>query len=71
MLTASYDGEVKLWSNGGEEVKTICSLQQPVFQATFSPSGKRVLVTGNLPYFHVYRNEQEIKQVGFLEFHNN
>ena len=41
----------------------VCSFQQPVFNASFSPSGNRILVTGSLPYFFVYSNQQAIKQV--------
>ena len=26
------------------------------------PSGNRILVTGSLPYFYVYSNQQEVKQ---------
>lgn len=66
MLTASYDGEVKLWTDGGQTVKTV-SLQQPVFNACFSPSGERILVTGSLPYFYVYT--KELKQVFILNRH--
>ena len=54
MLTASYDGTVQIWQDGGNSPLTVCSLKNPVLDASFSPSGKRILVTGSLPCFYVY-----------------
>ena len=53
-MTASYDGTVQVWRDGGNSPLTVCSLKNPVLDASFSPSGDRILVTGSLPYFYVY-----------------
>ena len=54
LLTASYDGEVKLWRDGGSSCMSLCTHKAPVFNASFSPSSSRILVTGALPSFSVY-----------------
>ncbi len=54
LLTASYDGEVKLWRDGGSSCMSLCTHKAPVFNASFSPSSSRILVTGALPSFYVY-----------------
>lgn len=54
LLTASYDGEVKLWKDGGHSCLTLCTQKAPVLKASFSPSSSRILVTGALSSFFVY-----------------
>lgn len=55
LVTASYDGEVKCWNEGSTSALTVCHQKAPVFNVSFSPSDTRLLVTGSLPSFYVYR----------------
>ena len=54
---------MNLWTSENQSVVTVCKLDAPVFHADFSPSGEHILITGKLPYFYVYSNQQEVKQV--------
>lgn len=53
-MSASYKGEVCLWSPSGELQQRLESFKQPVFTAAFSPDGERLLVSGALPSFYIY-----------------
>ena len=71
LVTASYDGEVKCWNEGSTSALTVCHQKAPVFNVSFSPSDTRLLVTGSLPSFYVYRLGSEgISQVPPFSFRN-
>ena len=53
LVSASYDGEVRLWSSNGSSIKTLATYQQPVFNVQFSPNHQRILISGALPSAHV------------------
>lgn len=53
-MSASYKGEVCLWSPSGELQQRLESFKRPVFTAAFSPDGERLLVSGALPSFYIY-----------------
>ena len=56
-MTASYDGDVRVWVNSAKDAFTVASFHQPVMSVSFSPSGNRLLVAGILPSFYVYTIE--------------
>ena len=44
---------MRVWDRQGHLTAEICTLQNPVLTASFSPANS-VLVTGALPYVYVY-----------------
>ncbi|CBK20311.2 uncharacterized protein [Blastocystis hominis] len=54
LASASYNGEVKIWSNSGIALSSLPSFARPVFGVSFAPSSNRLLVTGALPSFFIY-----------------
>lgn len=57
IVSASYNGEVRVWSRTGELQQQLGEFQHPVFTACFSPSSERLLVSGALSSFLIYRRE--------------
>lgn len=53
LVSSSYSGEVNLWANNGVHVTSLGSFKHPVFNVSFSPDSKRILVTGAIPSLHV------------------
>ncbi len=56
-MTASYNGEVRIWNKAENQQSTICSFHNPVFNVAFSPSGNQLLITGVLSSFYIYKIE--------------
>ena len=68
LVTASYDGEVKVWDHNGSFSAGINNFQNPVLNVSFSPANS-ILITGALPYVYIYdRTENGWNLVWFLEF---
>ena len=42
-----------MWSSSGCQLASIAKYDRPVFNVSFSPDAKHVLVTGALPSFHI------------------
>ena len=57
LASSSYNGEVKIWSNSGMPITSLPSFSRPIFDMSFSPSSRCLLVTGALPSFYIYMLE--------------
>lgn len=42
-----------MWSSSGCQITSIAKYDRPVFNVSFSPDAKHILVTGALPSFHI------------------
>lgn len=62
-MSATYKGEVCVWSPSGELQQRLEDFKRPVFTVAFSPDNDRLLVSGALPSFYIYGRKDGAWQV--------